>query len=94
MGEEAAQRREPEVSGGGGVCALRFEMEEEGFDGLHVEVGEFEFRHRTSRGTRNEAEEELQAIAIGAHGVGARAARALQMLAEERLRQRQQDRAF
>jgi hypothetical protein len=88
--EEAADGRKTIIAADCAVGALGFQMGQERFDCLNIQVGERQVGHRTFSAVSQEAEQQTQCVAIGAHRVRTRPAHALQVIAEERFDQRQQ----
>jgi hypothetical protein len=78
------------IASDGGVPAHRFNMIQKREYGVGLYIFEHELRHGLSLLIRQKHKEELQRVAISPHGMTARSARALEVLAEEAFSQCQE----
>ena len=90
MLHEAAHRRQAAVSGDCGVAALRFDMFQKRQNRVGSYIVEGQTCNRLVLVVRQEQEEQLQRVAVGSHGMGARTTCLTEILLKEVLRGTQQ----
>jgi len=81
--EEGVDGGQADIARRGSAVAHRFEVLEEGRDGVGVEVREVECCNRTTAVGRRESQEEREAIAVAQDRVAAHAAQPGEVLGEE-----------
>ncbi len=94
VGEESVDGNQPGVPGGRAVPSFRFQVVEEGQDGVRTEICQPQSDHLAAAAPCREAEEEFDAVSVGKDGVGADIALRREVVLEEAAEQGRKEGLF